>query len=241
MLRRPGFTLIELLVVIAIMGVLVSLIVTATAIARNQARVAACASNLRQIGLGWHLYLQDHDGWFPLYVNGLQWFYGGKQPCMYETLGRGYVPDQRPLNPYVSALLEDERLAEVFKCPADRGVFDVTNSGTLEETGRYTAHKYYGNSYMLNRFMLHYYNDIKQPLMFDQIEANHATLVMAGDCQWYYTVNHQQRLDAHWHSDDHRMNLLCLDGHVVFTQLQPGEAHTDTYSFATFPEEQLRD
>lgn len=60
-----GFTLLELLVVIAIIGLLASLLLPALARARSAARQSACLSNLRQIGLAWRLYLDDHQGRFP--------------------------------------------------------------------------------------------------------------------------------------------------------------------------------
>ena len=60
---QSGFTLIELLVVIAIIGVLASLLLPAMDGARNAARKAACAANVRDIGGAARLYSQDHQGY----------------------------------------------------------------------------------------------------------------------------------------------------------------------------------
>ena len=57
-----GFTLIELLVVIAIIAILAALLLAALARAKEKGQQAACFSNLRQIGLAAHLYMDDYKG-----------------------------------------------------------------------------------------------------------------------------------------------------------------------------------
>ena len=58
--QNTGFTLVELLVVIAIIGVLVALILPAISRARESARASACQNNLRQMGIGLHIFA-DRD------------------------------------------------------------------------------------------------------------------------------------------------------------------------------------
>src|SRR5687767_9353938 len=60
-MRRKGFTLIELLVVIAIIAILAAILFPVFATAREKARQASCASNLRQMGVAEQMYLQDFD------------------------------------------------------------------------------------------------------------------------------------------------------------------------------------
>jgi prepilin-type N-terminal cleavage/methylation domain-containing protein/prepilin-type processing-associated H-X9-DG protein len=65
MRSRQAFTLIELLVVIAIIAILAAILFPVFAQAREKARQAGCQSNLRQIGMGLRLYVEDYDGRLP--------------------------------------------------------------------------------------------------------------------------------------------------------------------------------
>jgi prepilin-type N-terminal cleavage/methylation domain-containing protein len=69
-LQNQGFTLVELLVVIAILGVLLSILLPVLSQTRHQARRAACAANLRQVGVAIHLYAQDSDDMIPFGPTG---------------------------------------------------------------------------------------------------------------------------------------------------------------------------
>jgi len=68
-MRRPhAFTLIELLVVIAIIALLVSILMPALSKAKLLAKRAACATNMRSIGLAAALYQSDYGGKVPIHT-----------------------------------------------------------------------------------------------------------------------------------------------------------------------------
>lgn len=64
-----GFTLIELLVVIAIIALLAAILFPVFGRARENARRSTCASNLKQIGLGFIQYTQDYDERYPRHID----------------------------------------------------------------------------------------------------------------------------------------------------------------------------
>jgi prepilin-type N-terminal cleavage/methylation domain-containing protein/prepilin-type processing-associated H-X9-DG protein len=69
--KRLGFTLIELLAVIAIIAVLIALLLPAVQAAREAARRAHCANNLKQLALAMHNYANVNEALPMGYAN--QW------------------------------------------------------------------------------------------------------------------------------------------------------------------------
>ncbi len=106
-LKRKAFTLIELLVVIAIIAILASILFPVFARAREQARKASCQSNLKQIGLGIAMYVQDYDETYP--VGTLY----GNPPATVRWFGM--------LDPYI-------KNTQVFVCPT---------AGPIQNSGGY--------------------------------------------------------------------------------------------------------
>jgi len=64
-MRRRAFTLIKMLVVIAIVALLAAMLLTALARAREKARIVQCVNNLRQWGLAYRMYGDDHHDFLP--------------------------------------------------------------------------------------------------------------------------------------------------------------------------------
>lgn len=106
--RQKGFTLMELLVVIALIAILAAILFPVLAQARERARHATCASNLRQVTLAFQMYLQDYDEGFP------QLFYTG-------PVGRT-TPDNFGLFRWPWLVVPYVRTFGLFFCPSDRAV-----------------------------------------------------------------------------------------------------------------------
>lgn len=66
--HRQGFTLVELLVVIAIIGILIALLLPAVQMAREAGRRTSCQNNMKQLALGFEMYVGSYKVYPPAYV-----------------------------------------------------------------------------------------------------------------------------------------------------------------------------
>lgn len=119
-----GFTLIELLVVISIIALLIAILLPVLTKAREVSQQAVCMSNMRQIGLGMFIYMNDHDG--ECFPNG-------------PSLGGFYtIPGNRlnltQFHLKIAPLLNENE--EVFTCPA---VLQRYNPSSIDEGVSYNV------------------------------------------------------------------------------------------------------
>jgi prepilin-type N-terminal cleavage/methylation domain-containing protein/prepilin-type processing-associated H-X9-DG protein len=89
--QGSAFTLIELLVTIAIIGIMAALLLSALSRTKEQGRSVMCKNNMKQIGLGFIMYADDNNDYYPWpggqpdRANGNpqyepDWCFGGQPP-----------------------------------------------------------------------------------------------------------------------------------------------------------------
>ncbi len=67
--RTKAFTLVELLVVIAIIGILAALLLPVLNGGQRRAQRIFCENELREMGIAFHIFSNDHTGRFPTDVS----------------------------------------------------------------------------------------------------------------------------------------------------------------------------
>ncbi|MFG0250350.1 MAG: prepilin-type N-terminal cleavage/methylation domain-containing protein [Phycisphaeraceae bacterium JB051] len=199
---RHAFTLIELLVVISIISLLISILLPALGKARQAAMTAACKSNLHQMGIVQHMYVDMFDGGFVPTWDDIARPLTGWQTIMEST---GLLPYQ----------------SDVFLCPAEttrdtdtwRGVYighygsNAQLSGPIKKKNGVAIRSYTEYGYI--QILDHLHQPSKMLLMSD-VQQNFFYEIPYGHFTSYCVGNTRHQTDGKgW-------NWLFADGHVNF-------------------------
>lgn len=199
-LRRAAFSLIELLVVLSVISVLAALLFPVFLTARGKAREVACVSNLRQIGQGIALYMQDYDGYFP-YARAI-----ADERALWPDCAAQFRDDLPRIEPLHRVLKPYVPSPQVFACPADVGAkYTAYDEVTIDAFP--TSYEKFGTSYLYLSTLaaLH----IHESSATDNALQSHSRLRVLYDVSYF------------WHGSltplQPRLNILFADGHVKNT------------------------
>lgn len=233
MVSRRALTILEVLVAIGIVAILLALLVPGLLQARRAAAASLCASNARQIAIGWASYAQNHD-LFPAADTLPAWRFGGVR-----FLGKSefaVLDEGRPLNEHVADASDETgtgRGAAVYECQSDTGVrrFEPSIGRWESVLNGMTCYRAYGTSYRANDFLLDAtltgLDTDRRALKPVEVTAQPSRLIILGDPAWYYATlpasDPQSAYDASWHGVPRAGQVATLDTAVRFLRFDEQE------------------
>ena len=243
--RRAGFTLLELLVVIAIIAVLISVLLPALKMARETGKRVKCMSNMKQIGAGQLMYMEDNGPRVPWIMPHpsaswrSQFVWGGFiAPRPDPTFGQNidymkWGADERPLSKYLAPAATRESKPDIYRCPGDRTRgFGIISGGsfTLNPHDTWTSWEAAGNSYAVNWFWMDYFRSSWGTSLMEQYSLKFMPDMVGGNASefivYYESLMHNIVQDSThtgqgvqrfgWHHEFSKHVAVFLDGHAEY-------------------------
>jgi prepilin-type N-terminal cleavage/methylation domain-containing protein/prepilin-type processing-associated H-X9-DG protein len=252
--NKRGFTLIELLVVIAIIAVLLAILMPAMRKIKEIARETACKSNLKNIGLAVHMYLDDYERKIPntgssnrflwYQADGRTYRKAGSSGSYWGIFYRDYIKDQ----------------TKIFGCPSlirvDRLIYDDGDdpSQTIQHAAFGLNHHSNNRGRNTNDIYRHdefiFCTDHAEPRPEcgtsdgfhngDRIGAMNLTSYRRGGSR-FFSYRQIFRHNIRYADDDRtggRANILWLDGHVTALEETNGDNVPSRWYTGDRPERQ---
>jgi prepilin-type processing-associated H-X9-DG protein/prepilin-type N-terminal cleavage/methylation domain-containing protein len=233
---KNGFTAMELLVVISITAFLLSIMVPAMRKARSQAKSVLCFSNLKQISIGFEMYLDDNNrNVFPLVdiddndegVPGRFWYFGFEPAWSWGLPEGSRVIDRKlaKLYPYI----RDYDSVEI--CPAfpyNHSDFKPKFTTKWMTYGINTPHLSRDLRMTSRKIIINFDKKIRQTnravLFADSAIVNyHQSPASPSNPmfeEWYYIQSEGDK-SVHFRHNG-KANVLYCDGHVEQSGPEPG-------------------
>jgi prepilin-type N-terminal cleavage/methylation domain-containing protein/prepilin-type processing-associated H-X9-DG protein len=219
MRKREGFTLIELLVVIAIIALLMAILMPALNRVKGQAQKVVCQARLKEWGLVFKLYTDDHNGYFNNRDVGASGLWMAATEPYYKS------NPKMLLCPTATRLMENASDWGTFKAAAldpyvfSYGINSWTNSVEVDRGDR-----------LLEWFWRNVQNNTTVIPDTRQTEGRRVstnTIPVFGDSTWYdawprHTDTPSRIMDAFGIGDQGtsgEMNHFCINRHDGFVNL----------------------
>jgi len=222
--RARAFTLVEMLVTIAIVVILAAMLMGGAKSVMQAGRQSQCVSNLRDLSRAMHMYMQDHNGYFPPTLP----FYPEFQPRpggVYQNLGwYGWwffphtVTSVDSASPASYAGGIDSYLKLVY-CPETKQKNPKNESGNSIVGGE-AGERLLGYPYAVN-FRLMTLDDptAPEPIPLAQVTSPSRTVWMTDTSTkfWGAGSEHPGMPTVDSSHPRHVLNVLWVDGHVTAT------------------------
>ncbi|MDD7985125.1 prepilin-type N-terminal cleavage/methylation domain-containing protein [Lentisphaera marina] len=193
-IKKKYVSLIEILVVVAIIGILASLLLPSLGKARKRSQATVCGSNLKQMGVVFHMYTYDNKGLMMYATNGLH----GTSYRTWSNSGETFGAYLNNLHVHSSH--------DLLWCPSDPYAEAYASSNSHKREPSY--------GYNTGNLASKQLNSVATP---SETVAFADSGHKVEDNYWSWLLSTGGDRNIYWERHDNNgANILWLDGHVTF-------------------------